>query len=103
MGPEGDVGPVGVQPVWKVDLAGVLQRVNIVNCGPAMALHRWIGESAPMLEATKAVQYVPNVLPTFDAVGCPISHLWTACMEGSEHTALPRWMEPLGGSLCYGR
>lgn len=103
MGPKGDVGPADVQPVWKVGLAVVLQRVDLVNCKPAMALHCWIRESAAMLEAAKAVQCVPNVLSAFGAVDCPVSHLWTVCMEGSEHTTLPRWMEPLAGSLCCGR
>ena len=103
MGPEGDTGPAGVQPVWKVDLAGVLQRVDIVNRELAMTLHCWIGDSAAMLEASKGAQYGPNVLPAFGAVDCPISHLWRVCMEGSEHTALPRWMEPLAGPLCCGR
>lgn len=28
---------------------------------------------------------------------------WPACMEGSEHTALPRQLEPLAGSLCFER
>lgn len=70
MGREGDVG---VQPVWKVGLAGVLQRVDILNCGPAMPLHHWIRESAAMLEAAKAAQCVPNVLPSFGAVDCPVS------------------------------
>lgn len=26
---------------------------------------------------------------------------WPVCMEGSEQTALPRWLEPLAGSLCF--
>jgi len=103
MEPEGDVGPAGAQLVWKVDLAGVLQRVDIVNCGPAMALHLWVRESTAMLEADKAEQYVPSVLPAFGAADCPVSHLWTVCMEGSEHTALPRWKGPLAALHCSGR
>lgn len=45
MPPEGDVGPAGVQLEWKVDLAGVLRGVDIVNRGPATALHCWLRES----------------------------------------------------------
>lgn len=89
--------------MWKADLTGELQKVDTVNYGSAMALHHWTGESVAVLEAAKGVQYVPNVLPAFGDADCPVFHLWTVCMEGSEHTAVPRWMEPLAGSLCCGR
>lgn len=60
-------------------------------------------KSADTLDTAAAEQHVPVFLPVFGALDCPASHLQRDCMEGSGHTALPRWMELLAGPLCWGR
>lgn len=99
MGPKGDVGPADVQTVWKGDLAAELQRLSCVpawlcTAGPGSQLLSW----GLLKHSTKSqMSSVPAVL-----LAAP-HPTWPACREGSEHTALPSWLEPFAGSLCFGR